>query len=107
MGETSYFWVLSVECAMGVPGTRPAQYPAGSDAPSLDLVSLILMSCIDADFQSSKHMQLGNIWPDTGQTTSASARWVGELLGPGVKGHPREAWRSIVHRDLTAMKIAR
>ena len=31
----------------------------------------------------------------------------GQLLGPGVSGRPRESWRSIVLKDLTALKVAR
>ena len=31
----------------------------------------------------------------------------GQLLGPGVRGRPRESWRSIVLNDLTALKVAR
>ena len=30
----------------------------------------------------------------------------GELIGPGVRGRPQESWRSIVCRDLTALKVA-
>ena len=30
----------------------------------------------------------------------------GQLIGPGVRGRPRESWRSIVCRDLTALKVA-
>ena len=31
----------------------------------------------------------------------------GQLLGPGVRGCPRESCRSIVLKDLTALKVAR
>ena len=30
----------------------------------------------------------------------------GQLTGPGVRGRPRESWRSIVCRDATALKVA-
>ena len=30
----------------------------------------------------------------------------GQLIGPGVRGRPRESWRSIVCRDLSALKVA-
>lgn len=30
----------------------------------------------------------------------------GQLIGPGVRGRPRESWRSNVCRDVTALKVA-
>ena len=29
----------------------------------------------------------------------------GQLPSPGVKGHPRDLWRTVVHKDLSALKI--
>ena len=31
---------------------------------------------------------------------------IGQLVGPGVRGRPRESWWSMVCRDLTALKVA-
>ena len=28
----------------------------------------------------------------------------GQLPGPGVKGRPRGSWRTVVHKDLSALK---
>ena len=30
----------------------------------------------------------------------------GQLIGPGLRGRPRESWRSIVCRDLTVLEVA-
>ena len=29
----------------------------------------------------------------------------GQLSGPGVKGRPRDSWRTVVHKDLSALKV--
>ena len=29
----------------------------------------------------------------------------GQLAGPGVKGRPRDSWRTVVHKDLSALKV--
>ena len=29
----------------------------------------------------------------------------GQLSGPGVRGRPRELWRTVVHKDLSAVKV--
>ena len=29
----------------------------------------------------------------------------GQLPGPGVKGHPRDSWWTVVHKDLSALQV--